>query len=58
MIEKIYQQNGALESFRTMVEPDLILAETDETALINIIRTLNPVVIVDESPQCRKYLKC
>ena len=46
---KIFQENGALESFRDMVDPDLILPETDETALINVIRSLNPVVIVDES---------
>ncbi|MDD4191204.1 MAG: DEAD/DEAH box helicase family protein [Mangrovibacterium sp.] len=46
---KIYQQNGALESFRSMIDPELLLPETDETALINIIRSLRPVVIVDES---------
>lgn len=47
---KIYQQNGALEAFRdTVVEQDLILPDTDESALINIIRSLNPLVIVDES---------
>lgn len=47
---KVYQENGALESFRnTIVSKDLVLPETDETALINIIRSLNPIVIVDES---------
>lgn len=47
---KVYQENGALESFRnTIVDKDLVLSETDETALINIIRSLNPIVIVDES---------
>src|SRR5690606_13688499 len=47
---KVYQENGALESFRdTIVNKDLVLPETDETALINVIRSLNPVVIVDES---------
>ena len=47
---KIYQQNGALEAFRdTVVEQNLVLADTDESALINIIRSLNPLVIVDES---------
>ena len=46
---KIFQENGALESFRGLVDPELILPETDETALINVIRALNPVVIVDES---------
>lgn len=47
---KVYQENGALETFRdTIVNKDLLLPDTDETALINIIRSLNPVVIVDES---------
>jgi len=47
---KVYQENGALESFReTIVDKALVLPNTDETALINIIRSLNPIVIVDES---------
>ena len=46
---KIYQQNGALEPFRNLVDPELVLPDTDETALINVIRSLNPIVIVDES---------
>jgi len=47
---KVFQENGALESFRnTIVDPDLVLPDTDETALINVIRSLNPIVIVDES---------
>lgn len=47
---KIFQENGALEAFRdTIINKDLILDGTDETALINIIRSLNPIVIVDES---------
>jgi type III restriction enzyme len=47
---KIFQENGALEAFRdTIIDKDLILDNTDETALINVIRSLNPIVIVDES---------
>ncbi len=46
---KVYEQNGALEPFRDFVDPDIVLDETDETALINVIRSLNPVVVVDES---------
>ncbi|MFN4150364.1 MAG: DEAD/DEAH box helicase family protein, partial [Candidatus Sericytochromatia bacterium] len=47
---KIFQENGALESFRDIIiNKDLVLEGTDETALINIIRSLNPIVIVDES---------
>ncbi|MCH3883492.1 DEAD/DEAH box helicase [Tenacibaculum aquimarinum] len=47
---KVFQENGALESFRnTIVDKELVLPDTDETALINVIRSLNPIVIVDES---------
>src|SRR5680860_1390927 len=47
---KVYQENGALESFRdSIVDKDLVLPDTDESALINVIRSLNPIVIVDES---------
>lgn len=47
---KVFQENGALESFRnTIVDKDLVLPGTDETALINVIRSLNPIVVVDES---------
>ena len=47
---KAYQENGNLTSFsqfRTGTET--LLEDTDETALIQVIRKLNPVVIVDES---------
>jgi type III restriction enzyme len=47
---KVFQENGALEAFRnTIVDKNLVLEDTDETALINVIRSLNPIVIVDES---------
>lgn len=47
---KIYQENGALESFvDTIIDEEVVLEGTDRTALINVIRSLNPVVIVDES---------
>lgn len=47
---KVYQDNGRLESFReSIIDKNLILPDTDDTALINVIRSLNPVVIVDES---------
>jgi len=46
---KIFQENGALESFRSFLNPELTLEGTDDTALINVIRNLNPIVIVDES---------
>ena len=53
---KVYQENGQLESFRDLIDPELILEDTDETALINIIRSLNPVVIVDESHNAESKL--
>lgn len=47
---KIYQENGYLSLFADLYKDDShILEGTDETALINVIRWLNPVVIVDES---------
>jgi type III restriction enzyme len=47
---KAYKQNGTLMSFKNfMNDNDILLEDVDETALIQIIRKLNPVVIVDES---------
>lgn len=47
---KVFQENGALESFRnTIIDQDLVIPDTDDTALINVIRSLNPIVVVDES---------
>ena len=47
---KAYQENGYLADFsKWMDNPSVLLADTDETALIQVIRYLNPVVIVDES---------
>lgn len=47
---KVYQENGQLAPFATQYsDQEHILEDTDETALINVIRSLNPVVVVDES---------
>ena len=47
---KAYQENGYLAEFaKWMDDPSVLLADTDETALIQVIRYLNPMVIVDES---------
>lgn len=47
---KAYQENGSLASFtKAMNNPDILLEDTDETALIQVVRSLNPIVIVDES---------
>lgn len=47
---KIYDQNGQLSSFvPTYQDSSVVLANTDESALINVIRNLNPILVVDES---------
>ena len=47
---KVYQENGQLESFVPQYKNRKhLLADVDETALINVIRSLNPVLVVDES---------
>jgi type III restriction enzyme len=47
---KVYQENGQLASFATQYkDKSHLLEDTDDTALINVIRSLNPVLIVDES---------
>lgn len=52
---KIFEENDALAAFATQGRsgdgsPSAhVLADTDETALINVIRSLTPVVVVDES---------
>lgn len=47
---KAYQENGNLALFSKFFnDPSILLADTDDTALIQVIRYLNPVLIVDES---------
>ncbi len=47
---KVYQENGQLETFASQYKnEEHILEGVDDTALINVIRSLNPVLIVDES---------
>lgn len=47
---KAYQQNGNLTSFTGFKgDGDMLLEDVDDTALIQVIRQLNPVTIVDES---------
>lgn len=56
---KIYQDNGYLASFLTREEgekADWLLSEYDPTALINVIRRLKPVVVVDESHNAETQL--
>jgi len=53
---KIYQENGQLASFAGSGDTFNLLENIDETSLINVIRNLNPVVIVDESHNAESEL--
>lgn len=47
---KIYQENGNLSQFtRFYSSPELLIEGIDDTALIQVINQLSPVIIVDES---------
>lgn len=47
---KVYQENGQLAAFVPQyVDRSHLLDDVDETALINVIRSLHPVLVVDES---------
>lgn len=47
---KAYQENGNLASFSDFLDNKSdFLPDADETALIQVIRSLNPLIIVDES---------
>ena len=54
---KAYQENGYLASFLNDNTHDaVLLTEYDKSSLINVIRTLNPVVVVDESHNAESTL--
>lgn len=47
---KAFQENGNLAAFpKQLGDKSVLLPDTDETALIQVVRALNPLVIVDES---------
>lgn len=46
---RAFRENGNLASFEGAGLPETILPEYDETALINVLRGLNPMVVIDES---------
>lgn len=46
---KAYQENSNLDGFVRAIHAEDVLPETDESALINVIRGMKPVCIVDES---------
>lgn len=54
---KVFQENGQLEAFVSQYKnQDHLLKDIDETALINVIRSLNPVLVVDESHNAESEL--
>lgn len=54
---KVYQENGELANFVSQyANNDHILEGVDETALINVIRSLNPILVVDESHNAESEL--
>ena len=49
-VRKVYQENGALYRFKMEIaHPEACLPDTPDTALIQVLRQLSPVVVVDES---------
>ena len=49
-VRKVYQENGNLLKFAQYFRDDtVLLADTPDTALIQVLRHLSPVVVVDES---------
>ena len=55
--KKIYQENGNLLGFAEMFNyKELLLADTPDTALLQVIRQMNPVVVVDESHNAKSEL--
>lgn len=49
-VRKVYQENGNLLKFAQYFKDDsVLLADTPDTALIQVLRHLSPVAVVDES---------
>lgn len=49
-VRKVYQENGNLLKFAQYFQDDtVLLADTPDTALIQVLRHLSPIVVVDES---------
>ena len=49
-VRKVYQENGNLFRFAEQFDDEsVLLADTPDTALIQVLRHLEPVVVVDES---------
>ena len=56
-VRKVYQENGNLFRFAEYFkDTDALMADTPDTALIQVLRHLEPVVIVDESHNAESKL--
>lgn len=53
---KVYQENGQLASFASFLKNHKLPDDTEETSLINVIRNLQPVIVVDESHNAESAL--
>ncbi len=54
---KVYQENGQLASFASYYNNTAdLLEDVDETALINVLRSMQPVIVVDESHNAESNL--
>lgn len=55
--EKVYAENGSnLDFVQEYKDRDSLVADVDDTALINVINQCNPIVIVDESHHAKSDL--
>lgn len=56
-VRKVYQENGNLFKFADYFHnEDVLLADTPDTALIQVLRQMEPVVVVDESHNAQSNL--
>ncbi|SHK42588.1 type III restriction enzyme [Hathewaya proteolytica DSM 3090] len=56
-VRKVYQENGNFLRFADYFrDKDILLADTPDTALIQVLRQLSPVTVVDESHNARSDL--
>ncbi len=55
-VRKVYQENGMLKIFDAVAKDFDALKDTPETALIQIVRKFNPVVVIDESHNANSKL--
>lgn len=54
---KVYQENGNLQKFESYFnDRGMLMADTSETALVQVMRRLRPIVVVDESHNVKSKL--